>query len=77
MSLCTSLRARLNGLRGFVHTRFVEEISAKYCRTSALEYLPNIWSNSLAQNKGVELSVGGIQCIYTKGSKANCKINKK
>ena len=71
MSLCSSLRARLNALRGVFHTRFVGEISAKYCRTSAPDYLLNIWSNSLAQSKGVELSVGGIQCIYTKGSKAN------
>ena len=61
----------------FFHTRFVGEISAKHCRTSALEYLKNLWSNSLAQSKGVNLSVGGIQCIYTKGCKANCKINKK
>ena len=77
VSLCSPLQARLNALRGFFHTRFVGEISAKYCRTSALEYLLNIWTNSLAQSKGVKLSVGGIQCIYTKGCKANCKINKK
>ena len=69
--MCSPRQVRLNALRGVFHTRFVGEISAKYCRTSALEYLLNIWSNSLAQSKGVELSVGGIQCIYTKGSKAN------
>ena len=33
VSLCSSLRAHLNALRGFFHTRFVGEISAKYCRT--------------------------------------------
>ena len=61
----------------FFHTLLVGEISAKYSRTSAPDYLMNIWSSSLAQGKGVKLSVGRIQCIYTKGSKANCKINKK
>ena len=31
VSMCSSLRARLNALRRFSHTRFVEEISTKYC----------------------------------------------
>ena len=28
--MCSSDRARLNALRGFFHTQFVEEISTKY-----------------------------------------------
>ena len=36
VSMCSSLRARLNALRRFSHTRFVEEISAKYCRSGLM-----------------------------------------
>ena len=42
VSMCSSSRARLNVLRGFFHTRFVEEISTKYDQKSGFELKPYI-----------------------------------
>ena len=34
--MCSPRQARLNALRGFFHTQFVVEISAKYCENTAV-----------------------------------------
>ena len=43
VSMCSSLRARLNALRRFFHTRLVEEISAKYCWKSGIALKPYVY----------------------------------
>ena len=40
--MCSSLQAGLNALRRFFHTRFVEEISTKYCRKSGIALKPYV-----------------------------------
>ena len=53
--MCSPTQARLNALRGFFHTQFIEEILAKYCENPAvcltdlfvLQYLNSFYVTAL------------------------------